>query len=570
MKIKTIFGLTLAAASLAACSVEDQDDSTAKVKEDYTRGFVKEFGTINANQDWSVVEQKQVTVKTATASDVKIYEKQAGEYRLAAHYANVQGSKTITFDGLEGDDTPFIVSVDGNLMAAANGETVDCSGATAQAKGVKRAAVYPDNSPVQRNSSAEKITLSTDDNIMETLSSDGENHTKTVTVAGTGYVEVLTGGESVSFYPMYWNSANTHTLGIYYYDNVTGKRTEIDIYKDHDSEDMAFYANQTAASWGTSNYHYTEAGQTNCWHYDATRTWDHSNGHWTANYFTGFKFYSHAYTVTPSQSVVCGLYVKVNGNTYYSQPELNDDKQAHFAYRTIGSGSDAYTYLCFDDPDTNDGDYNDLVFYSPRTIAPVSANDIAWTVACEDLGGTFDYDFNDLVFRVSHISGNTYATIVPLAAGGTLPATLYYGETAISKEWHQHFGNGYESNQMINTGGTSEDVVTPIQINGLPTDWSMKAFTSTDGGLQIKVDRTDGLQTSVTAPSKGEAPQMLVLPYEWQWPIELTRITLAYPDFGQWGENYTNSGWVSNSVPDNLMPAITTLNVKDTWTVSVK
>ncbi len=212
----------------------------------------------------------------------------------------------------------------------------------------------------------------------------------------------------------------------------------------------------------------------------------------------------------------------------------------------------------FYDPDTDDKDFNDLVLYTPREMTPASEDAIQWTVACEDLGGTFDYDFNDIVFRVKHVAGNDFLTIIPMAAGGTLPATLCYKNEAISEEWHQHFGNGYESNVMINTGMNTETVVWPIRLEGVPTDWSMKAFTSDptakDGDFSIVVERADGTKATVTGPSQGVAPQMLILPYEWQWPTELTRITTAYPNFGTWGSNYSNSSWVNSKVSDYVVP----------------
>ena len=78
MKIKTFLGIALAAGSLVSCSVEDNSSETSKIMEDYTRNFIKQFGTIDQNQDWSVVEQKNVTVDLASPSHVKIYEKQGG------------------------------------------------------------------------------------------------------------------------------------------------------------------------------------------------------------------------------------------------------------------------------------------------------------------------------------------------------------------------------------------------------------------------------------------------------------------------------------------------------------
>ena len=86
MKIKTILGIALAAGSLASCSVDDNENVTDSVKENYTREFIKQFGTINPNQDWSVVEQKSVTVNLPKASHVQIFEKQGNEFRLAADY----------------------------------------------------------------------------------------------------------------------------------------------------------------------------------------------------------------------------------------------------------------------------------------------------------------------------------------------------------------------------------------------------------------------------------------------------------------------------------------------------
>ena len=559
MNMKTIFALSVASVSFAACGVDEDAAKSIPVQESYTRDFIKTFGTINPNQDWNVVEQKSVTINTSSPVDVLIYEKQGGEYKLAADYKAVSGSKTITFDGLEGDDTPFIVSLDGNMLPATNGETVNYNG---QAAGVKRTSAIPsDCSWINRAENGTKITLSSDDNIMEILSTDGQDHTKTVTVAGTGYTEFLEKGQGVTFYPMYWNSTYTHTAGIYYYDKDKAGIVRVPMYTDHDSDDLAFYTYYelgTLKFWGDPSY-YTESGQTNCWYYDNWGSLVKRNHN--VSYASDFQFKSHAYTVTPEQSILCGIYVQIGNKYYYSNPALNDDRQAHFAYRTVGSGNSAYTYLCFDDPETNDKDYNDLVFYTPRQLTPVTKKEISWLVACEDLGGTFDYDFNDIVFRVYHLSGNNYLTIVPAAAGGTLEAYLYYGDTQVSDEWHQHFGDGHDYTDMINTGRIEEKNVWPIRLTGVPTDFSMTQFTqassddttdANDGGFKILVKNGDSTY-SVTRPSKGAAPQMLVLPSDWQWPVELTRITTTYPDFGTWGENYTTSSWVSNKVADTFI-----------------
>ncbi len=572
MKLKTILGVALAAGSLASCSVEDNETTASQVKEEYTRQFIKEFGTINPNQDWSVVEQKSITVNLPAASHVKVYEKQGDEYRLAADYKDVK-SQTITFDGMEGDDTPFLVYVDDACYAMENGQTLSIG--SAAKRGQMRADKIPDEykSWIDRGNKA-KIKLSTTDNIMKALA---DNNGKSVldlnlvNEIASGNRGLIGEGQAVSFYPMYWNSPKQHVAGIYYNDDRTGQLVHIpmyadktDTYKDDpDKEDLSFYTVKNPIFDTRVTCHPVQTDAEDCWHYANTLLIGDNS--WDVEYYSGFTFRSRVYTINPTTSLAAGIYVQIGDKYYYSDPALNGGK-SFFAQRVVtgGNGSidgascDTYSYICFDDPDDNgnegDKDYNDMVLFTPQQMTPITHNETEWTIACEDLGGTFDYDFNDIVFRVRHTSGNDYAYLFPVAAGGTLPAHVYYQGTQIPGEWHSFFGNGYESDVMINTGkGPEEHAVKTIRLEGLPTDWSIKALTSNSNGLTIKVKRADGEISSVTGPTNGSAPQMLILPYDWQWPVELTRITKAYPSFGEWGANYTNSSWLSNKVADNII-----------------
>ena len=569
MNIKTILGIALTAGSLASCSVEDNDTVAEKVNEDYTRNFVKLFGTINPNQDWSVVEQKSVSVDLPQASHVQIFEKQGDEFRLAADYQNVT-KQTITFDGMEGDNTPFLVFVDDAAYAVENGGTLTVGSAAAAKSGPMRAKKYSDDISWINRGNKKRISLSTTDVTMQVLATNnGKNTAKsqgTVTEIAAGKRGLISQGNPISFYPLYWNSKKNHIAGIYYNDASTGKRVHIPMYADKtdsyiddaDKEDLSFYTIKNPNTDLTAVAVQTDAED--CWHYANTSTsWFYDNS-WDVEYYSGFTFRSRPYTITPTTNLAAGIYVKVDGNIYYSDATLNNGKK-FFAEKTVnnGDGTDAtYTYICFDDPDDSgnegDKDYNDLVLYTPQKMTPVTHDETEWTIACEDLGGTFDYDFNDIVFRVRHTAGNDYAILIPVAAGGTLPAQLFYNEKAISDEWHSYFGNGYESDVMINTGkGPEVHAVKTIRLNKLSTDWSISAFSKQANGLKIKVKRADGTIATVTGPEKGSAPQMLILPYDWQWPVELTRITTAYPDFGTWGENYTVNTWVNNKDAKSLI-----------------
>ncbi len=568
MKIKTFLGIALAAGSLVSCSVEDSTSEASKINEDYTRNFIKQFGTINPNQDWSVVEQKSVSVDLPKASHVQIFEKQGGVYRLAADYQDVT-KQTITFDGLEGDDTPFLVYVDDAAYAVENGKTLTIGSASAAKRGPVRAKKYPDNIGWINRGDKTVITLSSTDNTLQALSSNNGTSValdySTVTETASGNRGMFSKNVDVDFYPVYWNSPKKHTVGIYYNDENTSELVRIPVYADKtdtyiddaDKQDLGFFRSYDLVK-STRTAVPVQTDAENCWHY--AKTTSLVGNSWDVQYEAGFKFCSRPYTIKPSASLAAGIYIEVDGKYYYSDPALNGGK-SFFATRHISGGNgtdDTYTYYCFDDPDDNgnegDKDYNDLVLYSPQDLTPISKNETEWTIACEDLGGTFDYDFNDLVFRVRHTAGNDYAILVPVAAGGTLPAQLFYNGKEISDEWHSHFGNGYESDVMINTGkGPEEHAVKTIRLNNLPTDWSIKALSNQSNGLSIKVKRADGTIASVTAPSNGSAPQMLILPYDWQWPIELTNIITAYPGFGTWGANYTDGAWVDTKVAESII-----------------
>ena len=537
MKLKTVLGVAIAAGSLASCSVEDSVEAPAK--EAYTRDFIKQFGAIDKNQDWSVVEHKNITVDLAEPAHVKIYAKQSGEYRVAADYKDVT-KKTIKFDGVEGDNTPFLLSINGKMLSVSNGETVTLKGGV---NSPLRTSAIPEGNKYVKQGGRNEYTLGDRDETLKTLSNDGENHNGTITTE-SDYVTTLNGSTEYGFVPLYWNSKNTHTAGLYYYDKSESGKLEmvkIPIYTDHGGDELQFKIN--------GKYTTTVEGADDCWDYG-------DDG--KVEFSAPFSFKARKYKVKfgENNSHVCGIYVEVNGQFYYSQAELNPDGKPYIGYKTVlKSDGSQYTYIAFDDPD-GDGDFNDLVLYTEATLVPATKSDYGWTIACEDLGGTFDYDFNDIVFRVYHTAGNNFVTIVPVAAGGTLPAYLHYvsqngkKDYTISEEWHQHFGNGYESNVMINTGNISESVIWPIRIEGVSDKWSIQEFTqdpdAKDGNFYISVKRGDDLTQSITKPSNGEAPQMLVLPVDWQWPTELTRITNVYPGFGSWGENYTNSSWVNS------------------------
>lgn len=230
-----------------------------------------------------------------------------------------------------------------------------------------------------------------------------------------------------------------------------------------------------------------------------------------------------------------------NCPTYISEPN-QPWIPARGAIKATAWTFNGQTFLGFEDG--GDDDLNDIVFWvegqykTPEPPITVPDPDPlpepqseSWIIACEDLGNTDDIDFNDVVFSVSHTAGETTAKVTPLAAGGVLPSNIYHGGNNLG-EIHNLI-NGAQPNangqySMLNTGskGTPGSAITIT----VPADYSV-----TNHGFTVKVkDQNESIV--LESAEIGTAPQMLVLPGEWAWPTERTRIGTAFPMFVAWSK----------------------------------
>lgn len=265
----------------------------------------------------------------------------------------------------------------------------------------------------------------------------------------------------------------------------------------------------------------------------------------------------------------------IGNRLYYSISSLNPDNDVKVA--TYNDGET--TFLGFEDWGGLDGsgsDLNDVMFFAngdfkkPEDVDPdptPTDQGQSWIVACEDLGSTDDYDFNDIVFKVTHVSGANTATITPLAAGGTLKAEIYNGNTCIG-EIHEMLGNGSTNeNGLYNVLNASNQKsgyyvvdrsnlpsATDVQLGVDGSSFTMSNVAdggSTNmGGFSIKVtkDGTTNESVTINAPTTGSVPQMFCISdnLNWEWPTENTHIGTAYPEFNQWVGDTSYSTWYNN------------------------
>lgn len=150
-----------------------------------------------------------------------------------------------------------------------------------------------------------------------------------------------------------------------------------------------------------------------------------------------------------------------------------------------------------------------------------------------------DYDMNDVVVKVRQNADNEGKMDVTLCCtGASYDLSVWLGDYCIFTEVHSSLGG--DAGKFINTGGsdsTSDKFETrdpqTITIN-IPGDSSL-------GDLDIWIKSPEG---DIHVSTNGQDPHGVVIPLDWNWPTEWTRITDAYPDFvGFAADQNTNTDW---------------------------
>lgn len=654
--------------SLAACS--DYDNGYTQKELQYAKDFKAVFGEIDSEQDWNVAERTSVTVTTQQNSQVKIYALVDGTYSLVGDYSNVSGTRELGIDVRKGV-TDLIVSdgneavkttVGGSANLGGTRTVHEIEGAVTIKKITDPAGVtigetlYPMYKEVSK-ADYEAVT----DKETGAVPEIGERKTYTNLNRVTHDFSYVSTGKFV-VYPYYWQTSNTNTIGIYYYEG--GQRIEVPLYTIKGGDELQYLTRPGQEPYwqdifdftdprNARDYNWAAAGYTSenfkpaVWtvnqydntKYDLTKVAQiliTPNGSWQS--YTGgdcneiFSSYSaqmvrgQGIVVDILEGTVFGMYLlDASGFKCYSQSELNTSNQCGPGVTDDGNGNvkdddgirPCYAstfhvgdqmFLGFEDWanqwKNSDMDFNDVVLaFSGATPTVINEDKEAgtWLLACEDLGGSFDTDYNDVVLKVEHVSGQTTATVTPLAAGGTLASYIFYTDPVVNSYGEQCLGEIHEllgatptasgSYAPINAGSSRGTAGTPKTIN-VDENWSMAYYSAADwnttgqyknynmGGFEIRVlnSGTDPLTGAISstnsafgdgsriaAPDKGEAPMMLCLPYTyrktgtdgktreyvWAWSQELYSLSAGqgygdgtYPMFAEWVKDHTkNTDW---------------------------
>lgn len=570
MKRKTFFysvACAIGASCLYSCALEPYEEPA---EETYTKQFIKTFGLIDPDQDWNMATRQTVTVNTGTSTNVKVYAKTTGAYSLVGDYDDVQGQHTLGFDLsrnvsevlVASGCQSYVVPVGGTVDFTQNTATRTISSGTTSIDGVGDITV---------ESAEEKILEASVVTGFSSILTDGQDNRSKVTA--NFHVTATEGDITFTLFPIYWDTGHgvkdyqPNQIGIAYKD-ASGNIVNVPIYTLMTGDELSGSNNQTR--WTSIGYVQKSTSGGYAYYKSKGIKVTVPKGLYFGFYIRTYENYAHN---AGAKYVYSYSVADWNKAPYYTTSESDGDSRnttdvaegKKAVYVAQYTGTDGNQYMAFedwsDDLDTAPGDHdlNDfVVMFDPAPTILDDDESTEWILAAEDLGNTDDFDFNDMVVKVKHVSGKAYADVTALAAGGTLPAYLYIGDTQVGGEFHTWFGADVPSTQMVNTSSVNMEGATERVT--VSTDFSMANYGDVDkmGGFKFIVERTDGTTSEITAPKNGAAPQMMCLPPTWQWPTERTNITEAYPSFGEWGANYTNTDWINSVVADKVLPKSTT------------
>jgi len=332
-------------------------------------------------------------------------------------------------------------------------------------------------------------------------------------------------------------------------------------------------------------------------------TWQNYDQNFCSEIYTkgrGFMVRGQGIMVNIPEGTMFGMYLKKSDSsgsyTFYSQSELNNPGMVGCGVTDNGTGTvtdvegmnPCYAstfhvgnqmFLGFEDwPNVyhqSDFDLNDVVFAFDGCKPTIFNEDPTpggtWLLVCEDLGGSFDTDYNDVIFKVEHLSGQEFASVTAMAAGGTLASYIFFRDPTVSNAPDQCLG---EIHQLFNVAPEVSGAYTPINVgyaggtnraekNGntvtiqVSKNWTMAYYQADQfhqgsegnygnedtnmGGFQIRTLKSGtaapsteqiaegGIFTTsatnsiiaaagnvIPAPDKGAPPYILCLPYTYQ------------------------------------------------------
>ena len=244
------------------------------------------------------------------------------------------------------------------------------------------------------------------------------------------------------------------------------------------------------------------------------------------------------------------------GINLYSDPRLNDEVNqywysispatSHIAIFT----TNGHTY--FGSEDGNDRDYNDVIFeveggFRKYEDAPTTVDHQVYTLAFEDTYAG-DYDLNDVVIKAKRVNQTTVEYSLEAAGAKDRLFLRNINGTKLNgnKEIHSIFGQSEGSYINTVTGAPHVDAVKEqFTVSG-------DFMFSQHAKLPYLHNATKGYDIRLS--ERGEDPHGIVIPYDFQYPLERISVKDAYwGRFNEWGlGDIAATPWYKYPIPNKV------------------
>jgi hypothetical protein len=193
-----------------------------------------------------------------------------------------------------------------------------------------------------------------------------------------------------------------------------------------------------------------------------------------------------------------------------------------------------------------DRDFNDVILEVEGSVEPISTSHEfeynTYTFCFEDTQKG-DYDLNDVVIKARRLSKTTIEYSIT-ACGGydeLFVRNINTGVIQDNVEIHSLFGKSPK--EFVNTESGAEKLPA-ITVQKTVSE----GFSFLDAENQPYIfDKSTGL--TIKMSTKGQDPHGIMIPFDFKYPTEKTRINQAYKEFNNWGANpVLSTNWYTKPV----------------------
>lgn len=225
------------------------------------------------------------------------------------------------------------------------------------------------------------------------------------------------------------------------------------------------------------------------------------------------------------------------GVNMYSDPRLNNEVNGYWYSVSPATShiaiftTNGRTYFCAEDG--ADRDFNDLIFeveggFKKYDEVPTTIDSQIYTLAFEDTS-MGDYDLNDVVIKAKRVNNTTVEYSLEAAGAKDALYLRNINGTKLNgqKEIHQIFGQSGRG--FINTEAGAQHINAVKEQITVSSDFS---FTNHDNLPYI---HNATKRYDIKLSKMGEDPHGLIIPFDFQYPLERVCVKDAFKRFNEWG-----------------------------------